>query len=102
MDHIEQEEVGRILNHAHWMTVQKAAQGMMARISGLLPIVVMMIQAMTIHQEDTLNQRKKHAVSSGAGGRFKKVRTAFSIPASSDGSRGMGGPPPARRSHIRP
>jgi hypothetical protein len=25
-----------------------------------------------------------------------------SIPASSDGSRGMGGPPPARRSHIRP
>ena len=43
-----------------------------------------------------------HAVSIGARGRFKKVRTAFSIPASSDGSRETGGPPPARWSHIRP
>jgi hypothetical protein len=42
-----------------------------------------------------------HAVSIEAG-RSMKVQTAVSIPASSDGSRGAGDPPPARLSHIRP
>jgi hypothetical protein len=47
MDHMEQEEVGRIMNRAHWMTVQKAAQGMMSRISGLLLFLVMMMSPLS-------------------------------------------------------
>jgi hypothetical protein len=42
-----------------------------------------------------------HAVAIGVG-RSMKVLITFSIPVSFDGSRGAGGPQPARRSHIRP